>query len=74
MQWSVRPFVRIVLFYIPGILLGNKLDDYDIGLYPILIFSILLIGGFAIARWYSSYRKGWWAGLFARRTVDRCER
>jgi len=53
------------LFYIPGILLGNILDNFDIGIYPILtLFSILIIGGFAIARWFSSYKKGWWTGVF----------
>jgi len=64
MQWSVRPFVRIILFYVPGIVLGNKLDDFEIGIYPVLLlFSILIIGGFAIAKWFTSFRNRWFTGV-----------
>lgn len=65
MQWSVRPFVRIILFYIPGILLGNNLDEFDIGIfYVLLLFSLLIIGGFAIAKWFTSYKSRWFPGVF----------
>lgn len=65
MKWSVRPFVRIILFYVPGILLGNKLDDFNINIFPILLlFSILIITGFAIAKWFTSYKGRWFSGVF----------
>lgn len=64
MQWSVRPFVRIILFYIPGIILGNNIGDADISTFSVLlIFSFLIIIGFSIAKWFTSYKNRWFVGV-----------
>jgi competence protein ComEC len=65
MQWSVRPFVRIVLFYVAGIILGNNLSEFEIHNSLILaLCCVFLIAGFAIARWFSSYKFRWFTGVF----------
>ena len=65
MQWSIRPFVRIVIFYIIGILSARFFDDSDIGIaFLIFICCLLLISVFVIAKWYSSYKYSWLAGVF----------
>lgn len=70
MQWSVRPFVRIILFYVVGILLGNNLGNFEIKTFLILLLSsILFFIGFAVARWFSSYKYRWFSGVFFLLTI-----
>ena len=65
MQWSVRPFIRIIIFFIPGILLGSNIYDFGIEISSTLLwFSLLPLIGFAVARWFTSYKFRWIAGLF----------
>lgn len=65
MLWSVRPFVRITLFYTLGILLSSKMKDFAIDISLILLlFSVLLLLGFVIAKWFTSYKLKWFTGLF----------
>ena len=64
MQWSVRPFVRIILFFIPGILLGSEIVDFRIDIFSIILLSsILLFSGFVIAKWLTSYKLRWFGAL-----------
>jgi len=64
MQWSVRPFVRLVIFYILGILAGNKLFHFDIGYVPaIVLFAFLLTGALLITKFFTSYKWRWISGF-----------
>lgn len=64
MLWSVRPFVRFVIFYMLGIIAGNKLSLVDIGYVPaIVIFILLLAMAILFAKFFSSYKRRWLAGI-----------
>ncbi|PLX05030.1 MAG: hypothetical protein C0595_01080 [Marinilabiliales bacterium] len=64
MQWSVRPFVRLVIFYMLGIIAGNKLSLIEIGFVPaIVVFILLLTIAILFAKYFSSYKKRWLAGV-----------
>jgi len=70
MNWSVRPFVRLVMFYIPGILLGRNISGYQFDTIPFLIFLlILLLISCAVVKWFISYKYKWLIGLVLYSTV-----
>ncbi len=65
MLWSVRPFVRITLFYILGILLSSKMSVLAIDAsFILLLFSLLLVAAFIIAKLFRSYKRRWFTALF----------
>jgi competence protein ComEC len=64
MQWSVRPFVRILFFYVSGIIVGNNLNYLDISIEPaLLVFVLLLIVCAVISRFSKSYKTRWFIGI-----------
>jgi len=70
MNWSVRPFVRLVIFYVPGILLGRNISGYQFDTIPLLIFFlILLLISFVVVKWFTSYKYRWLNGLVIYSTV-----
>ena len=64
MNWSVRPFVRLVMFYIPGILLGRNISGYQFDTIPFLFFLLIfLLISFGVVKWFISYKYKWLIGL-----------
>ncbi|NOY49691.1 MAG: ComEC/Rec2 family competence protein [Chlorobi bacterium] len=64
MQWSVRPFVRIVIFYVSGIIIGNNFNYLDISIEPaLLVFATLLLINALLSKFFTSYKNRWLTGL-----------
>ncbi|PLX10887.1 MAG: hypothetical protein C0598_09385 [Marinilabiliales bacterium] len=64
MQWSVRPFARLIIFYILGILAANKLLFIEIRFVPTIAFFVLLLAAsLLIIIFFNSYKNRWIAGM-----------